>query len=79
MNKLPRYDFLNAVTNAAAQAYLLMEKEVPEDIVLWETMEMHRLNPVKFALAKGGLIKMMQLREVMHKKVEGLEAVDQQR
>jgi hypothetical protein len=72
------YNFESAVINAAASAYLLLNKEVPQDIVLWEAMEVHRLNPTGMAIAKGGIKKLMSMREIMNYKVAELEAIDQQ-
>jgi hypothetical protein len=51
---------------------------VPQDIVLWEAMEVHRLNPTGMAIAKGGIKKLMSMREIMNYKVAELEAIDQQ-
>ena len=76
MNRLPKYEFEAAIIEAAANAYLLMDKEVPQDIVLWEALELHRFNPTKLAIAKGGLIKLMGMRELMAQRVIELEPVD---
>jgi RNAse (barnase) inhibitor barstar len=78
MNNNIRYELDPAIVNAAANAYLLLDKKVPRHDILWDVLKSNNVDPMNIAFAEGGLEKLAQMTIAVGEKVEELESVDPQ-
>jgi hypothetical protein len=83
MHKKPKYELLEALTNAAKGAYQLLDGRYNPDVVFWETLEVNRINdPGGFIVGiinELGYEQYQKIREIIMGKSKERLIIDQNR